>query len=234
MSRPLAFSRIRSRYRNHESGMSLTELLVVFVLMVTVTVTVAGLIKYSTSQVAQGSARMGMHQKSRTVIDRLSPILITAVSDGGGDGLAGHGAAGLKTKPSDEGVEVEYLTSIRFTTTEDFLNPSYDPQASWDFLNPTFYTYDITFVPNDEGNPDELGRIELRRVINGVPVDDPQPRVLAHGIRSFLALRLGSHAVEIEVRSQVGKREYGKLATDEDEYEVLVERAIVPIATRTF
>jgi hypothetical protein len=201
------------------SGATLIELMVVMGLCIVIAVILFGLLSQSSAMIAKGTASMGLNQRARTAIDRIGPYVLTAVA-------RGDGSLAVDTPDDKMGTPGEpQLTSyknIRFSTTEDFLNPAgYDPRVEWEAGSPVFF-YEIYFDNQTRPTPYELengevinlGQILLRKCRNSTyepsDPDDPTdeampPQALAHNVQFFRCHRVTARNIEVIVHT-VGKR----------------------------
>lgn len=189
------------------------ELMVVMGLGIAIAVVLLGLLSQSSAMIAKGTETMGLNQRARNAIDRISPYVLTAVADG--DQLAVKSPEMKQGTPN--AAALTSYKSIQFTTTEDFLAPGgYDPRVEWEAGDPSFF-YEILFdntvrpTPYELENGDviNLGQILLRKSPDSTfppfdPATDPfQP--LAHNVQLFRCHRVTSRSIEVIVHT-VGKR----------------------------
>ena len=189
--------------RSKVCGFSLIELLLVFFLTTLIGVVVIGLVSHSTALVSLGSEKLITQQKSRSAIARMGPYIATAVPGANRPAIIFPGV-----KSANPG-NPPYDLKVRFNTTEDFLAPGYDPRAA--IINPTaasFFLYEFEFIRSIPSDTDSLGRIELHRLnpATGLVDTTVAPRIMAHNVQGFRALRIGSNAVEIRIDTRSTRR----------------------------
>lgn len=199
--------------RNHR-GATLVELLVVFGLITLISAILIGIVSHSSALVSQGTTAISLNQKARTVLDRLQPYLATAV-DSGGSTRALVSPMQKNTAPTT--AELDSYQEIRFTSTENFLDPNYDARDDWQPWTPDAYHYfeiafDVDTRPTSytlaNGNVIKLGQVWLREyqdagfttLKSGVT---PQP--IAHNVQHFRCHVLTSQNLEV-ICHTVGKR----------------------------
>lgn len=219
-------SRIPSRSRR---GFTLIELGIVAAILSILGLVLVVTFSKSNSAISLGTAKIESDSTARIAVDRISPLVTAATeiiqnSSGGSSQLLRSGATAL------------FYRELIFTTTEDFLDPTYNA-VTWGTthfnpLAPQSYSYVIYFF--DPGDPTYLnnnapdanpGEIRLMRndatfaankdqLVPAVPfrrlagtnIDDPA----GAGITDFRCRRLLSNAAEviIDTRSFV-KRDNG-------------------------
>jgi hypothetical protein len=195
------------------------ELLIVMMLSIMIAVVLFGLLSQSTAMIAKGTTTMGLNQKARAAIDKMGPYVVTAVARG--DGSLAVDEPEVKTG-TPTAPQLTSYKNIRFTTTEDFLNPAgYNPDSDWEAGDPNFF-YEIYFDNTTNPTPYELangtsinlGQILLRKCRNASyqpsdpadPLDEalpPQP--IAHNVQLFRCHRVTARTIEVIVHT-VGKR----------------------------
>lgn len=184
-------------------------------LCIAIAVILFGLLSQSSAMIAKGTETMGLNQRARNAIDRMAPYIVTAVADG--DVLAIRSPEEKLGTPDSDALTS--YKNIQFTTTEDFLDPNYNPMREWNpgevGTGPFFY--EILFndtlrpTPYELENRDviNLGQIILRKSPNSSfppfdPATDPY-RPLAHNVQLFRCHRVTSRNIEVIVHT-VGKR----------------------------
>jgi hypothetical protein len=193
------------------------ELLVVMLLMGVISGVLIALAVNSSALISQGASVIELNQKARSAVSRMAPYVATAVGSATGSPLITPKEK-LDAPTADD--LISYQT-LRFNTTEDFLRPAsdplgaYNPASPWNPSSGTF-VYEFAFDNTggqayklETGATINLGRIVLRKVIAGTPVDNPPPRVIAHNVQLFRCYAIGSYAVEVVVNT-VGKRKHSQ------------------------
>lgn len=206
------WNRARHSGRQPLRGVSLAELLVVMGLLTLIFGVLISLTTQSSALVSQGTQVIALNQKARSAIDAMGPYLVSAVNDAGSPALVSP--AEKKDAPTAE--ELATYTSIKFTTTEDYLDDDYNPKADWDTGLREVFHYEIYF--NDTTNPltyklengttINLGRILLRRYTDPsfTTVDTTVgEKALAVNVQFFYCHRLRADSLEAKVHT-VGKR----------------------------
>ena len=193
-------------------GVSLIELLVVMGLVSLIFTVLIALVSQSSSLVSHGAQVISLNQKARFAVDKIAPYLATAVNDNGSAAL--NSPSGMVSAPT--AADLQSYTTIQFTTTEDFLDPAYDPRAPYDYINRPVYYYEIYFdnttdpIPYtlEDGSNINLGRIMIRRYTDPTfGTIDPavQPQAIAYNVQFFYTHLLSGGVVEVMVHT-VGKR----------------------------
>ena len=184
-----------------------------------------GILSQSQALVSQGASVIGSHQKARNAFDRIAPYVATAVSTPKGEAIL------TPKEKSNDPVNPPYDFRIVFHTTEDFLNPGYNPSAPYDPVTQVVFTYEIAFVP-DSAAPGSLGRILLRKLIEGTSTVDTtfDARPLAFNVQQFRCLLLTSNSLQITIDQRVQRKgPQGNLID-----EVKSEQAILAIPASTY
>ncbi len=224
-SRPSFPYKIRS-----SRGVTLVELMVAMMLMVLIGLVLIGILGQSEALVSQGAAMMATHQKSRYSIDRIGPYVASAVD----------GTLRAVYYPEFANDPQIYDDRIRFNTTEDFLDPNYDPRGVWTPLVATpYFQYEIAFVPESPA-PDAWGQIVLRKLdTDGVtPLSTPAPRVLAHQVIDFQVAKLSENGLEVRVTTFAERKAADghiirKGESGWEQYQQ-VESAIIPVPSGSY
>jgi hypothetical protein len=164
-------------------------------LLMVISTVLIGIGAQSSALVSQGANLISLHQKSRSAIERMAPILATSVTSPGKKSIL------IPKLKSSDPVNPPYDFRIRFHTTEDFLQPGYDPRAPYDPTTLAVYTYEFAFIPDDPMNPNSLGKIELHKMKEGTDDVDTalEPRVIAHGVQQFRCLLINANTLEVTV-----------------------------------
>lgn len=170
--------------RSRKQGFTLLELLITMALSLLLSLLLVSAFSQTSSAIDLGTAKTTMQTATRTAIDRMTPLVMSASANGGLDAVE-RPAAGL-------GVD----TMILFNTTEDFLAPGYDVTAAFDITDPP-RTYAIT---HDNVN-NQLILQRWNRVLNA-PDPTVEPRRLAIDITGFETVRLFTHSIEVRVTAQ--------------------------------
>lgn len=184
MSRLLQRCLTRWTTRRKERGLTLPELLVTMGIISLIGLLLVETLSQSSSAMSLGTAKVEMDQTARIAIDRLTPLVMSATS-GVGDAIIA---------PGERGSGAAYDDKIVFTTTEDFLSPTYDPADDWTVGDPT-HVYQVRW---DEDSQE----LRLEKVSTDFGVANPDPRVLAFRVERFQAIRLLSNTIEVRVTVQ--------------------------------
>ena len=202
MSSLLPLHKRAQAYRKPSRGFTLLELLVSMFILGIIGTVLVGLLSQSQSLVSQGASVIGSHQKARNAFDRIAPYVATAVSTSKGAAIL---VPGLK---SNDPVNPDYRFRIVFHTTEDFLAPGYDPSLPYDPVTQNIYTYEIIFIPDNASDPNSLGNVMLRRLIEGTDTVDTsrEPRPLAFGVQQFRCLLLTANSLQITMDQRVTRK----------------------------
>jgi hypothetical protein len=186
------------------AAFTLIELLVAMMLLSVIGIVLIGILSQSSALVSQGSNLIALHQRSRNAVDKISPILATAVVGDLGNQKAilipsvqkNLAAADVEELDNDPTV---YSDTLKFTTTEDLLNPAYDPRV-WDGNH---HVYEFQFILDDANDPNSLGKIELHKLLstNGNHDVDTSlaPAVIAFNIQNFRCFLVSPNAVEVRI-----------------------------------
>lgn len=196
-------------------GVSLLELMVVMGLISLIFTVLIALVGQSSSLVSHGARVLSLNQKARFALDKMGPYLITATADGANSPAI---RSPLPKQDAPSAGELQSYTNIQFSTTEDFLDATYDVRAPWDPDSAARFYYEIYFdnVTNpipytlEDGTNINLGRILLRRYNDpgfATPSDTsvyPETPI-AYNVQYFYCHRVASDAIEVLVHT-VGKR----------------------------
>lgn len=225
---PLSSRRLNRCPRAGISGFTLIELLVCMSLLILIGLVLIGITGQSSALVAHGASVISLHQKSRSAMQRIAPLLATAVT------TPGHKSVEIPALKSNDPVNPPYDFRIRFNTTEDFLRqtPPYDPREVFDPASVPVYLYEIEFVKDTPSNPKSLGKLEFHKLnLNTKTVDTSLPaRVLAHKIQQFRTLLINSNTLEVIVdTSGTRKGPQGNLIEV-----VETERSVISIPSESY
>lgn len=183
--------------------------MVVLALLGLISTILIALLSHSSALVSHGSSVIALNQKARNTVDRLGPYLSTAVGANGQPALTSPNQKNSAPTVAD----LESYKSIKFTTTEDFLDPNYNPRQDWNPDSP-YFNYEIYFdnttrptpYRTENGVDINLGQVLIRRCNSDWTPDatyEPQP--LGHNIQYFRCHVLTSQNLEVIVHT-VGKR----------------------------
>lgn len=211
MLRPQQSYRFPTRFHNSGQGFTLVELMVALFLLSLISTVLIALVSQSSALVSHGTEVIALNQRARVAIDKIGPYVLTAVDDSGSPALNSP----MEKTDTPDAEHLDSYKAIQFTTTEDFLNPSYDPRADYDVSSPIHYYYEIAFdetAPTSytlaNGTNVNLGKIVLRRYTDASfsTIDTAvEPRPLAYNIQYFRCHVLTSNSLEVIVHT-VGKR----------------------------
>lgn len=211
MFRPQLSSTPTTRSRT-KRGVSLLELLVVMGLVGMIFTALIALVGQSSALVAQGTQTIFLNQKARFAVDKITPYLATAMSNASAPAIL----APNQKVDAPTAADILSYTSIQFATTEDFLDPNYNPKDSYDLVNRPAYYYEIYFdketdpIPYtlEDGTEIQLGRIMLRKYVGSSfsTVDEiAGVHPIAFNVQYFYTHRLEGNTVEVIIHT-VGKR----------------------------
>lgn len=225
MSLRLPSHKLAQACRKPSKGFTLLELLVSMFILGVIGTVLVGILSQSQSLVSQGASVIGSHQKARNAFDRIAPYVATAVSTSKGEAIL------IPKEKSNDFAEPTFDFRVVFHTTEDFLNPAYDPTAPYDPIAQVVFTYEIAFVP-DSAAPGSLGKIMLRRLVEGSDTVDTtrEPRPLAFNVQQFRCLLLTSNSLQMVIDQRVQR----KTSRGELLDEVKSEQAILSIPASTY
>ncbi len=220
--RPL-FS-LRAARRLARRGFTLIELIVCIGLVTVIGLILIGILAQSSAMISQGTLMLEFHQKTRSAIDRMTPYVMTAVSRSTGSAFITPAKRTSSNQIFDD--------TIRFTTTEDFLDPNYvpNPSAPYNSLSAPVYTYEFALVRENPSDHSSLGQLVLRKVEAGVPVSNPVPKIIGHRIQNFKVLRLTADTIEVQI--DVSGRRKGPQGNQV--FVLETERAIIPVPADTY
>lgn len=228
------FRKMKSCRKN--KGFTLIELLVAMSLLSVIGLVLIGILSHSSALVSQGSNLIALHQKSRNAIDRISPILATAVLGPVGQEriiipskLKSDGAADIEVTDNDPTV---YSDTLKFTTTEDFLLPTYDPRV-WDG---NYHVYEFQFIRDVPTDPASPGKVEFHRLMSATGNHDVDtsathhPAVVAFNVQNFRCFLVNPNAVEVRIDTR-GQRK----GPQGNQIEVIeTERSIISIPSGSY
>ncbi len=139
---------------------------------------------FNNSQTAfdHGSANLELMRRSRVVTDRMLPYISSASDFAGNDGLP---FPQVGTPPLDVADPTTWPQHLIFRTTENFLDPTYDPEVMIsypDVLAENYQTYLFAvWIEGDgsDGRPDNIASAELTDAVCLAPLSDPPSEDLA-------------------------------------------------------
>lgn len=228
---------MKSPRRN--AGFTLLELLVAMSLLTIIGLVLVGILSHSSALVSQGSTLIALHQKSRNAIDRISPILATAVLGPVGQDaiitpskLKSLGDADIEDQDELTVDKEIYSDTLKFTTTEDFLLPTYDPR-NWDG---NYHVYEFQFIRDVPADPASPGKVEFHRLLtaNGNHDVDTSanhhPAVVAFNVQNFRCFLVNPNAVEVRIDTR-GQRK----GPQGNQIEVIeTERSIISVPSGSY
>ena len=139
--------------------------------------------------VAQSSDKIDTAGRSRRTMDRLTPVVASAIEVGGFEALEfGDPTPQVLTDPCH----------LDVTTRENFFDAGYSPERQFDVLGP-YYRVRVAFEPASQ----ELRMYPLK--LAPVEIDDSlPPQLLAQNVIGcrFESVTVGSAAVTIETRAE--------------------------------
>ncbi len=199
------------RTPERSKGFTILEVLVAAAILAVLGVILLSTFVQSNSAMSLGTSNLEVSQVGRMAIDRMVPFVTAATTI--------TTAASTSDPPA-------YVDNIQFITTEDFLDPTYDP-ATWGdpALNPLFFPTNPTqfeyviyfFDPGDpthadDKNPGALRLMRLNDYINAgerkaVTPSVPYIRIAGHeqrasdetGIVAFRTRKLLSNTLECQI-----------------------------------
>ncbi len=225
-ARYLSKRRVENRVSKAKSkAFTLPEVLVAAAIALTMALVLVMEFTQSRSAVDLATAKIEMQQLGRRVVDRITPYISSAVD---------RGDIFAVDLPNVPGIPSEYVI---FNTTEDFLDPNYDPER---VISPRFfegrdyptYQYIIWFEDDQTSEPTDIDQNSEAKVVmmarlntnydrnNPWPSIDTTvaPRVLIRGtgqpgkqdgavLRDVKFQRLLSNAIEVRVVTEALYRE---------------------------
>ena len=204
--------RLSTQTTHSRKGVSLIELMTVMGLVGLIFTVLLALVGQSSALVSQGTQTIFLNQKARFAIDKMTPYLATAVANSSSPAIV----APNQKLDAPSAADLLSYASIQFTTTEDFLDPNYDPKTPYDLLNRPVFFYEIYFDKEtspisytlEDGTEIELGRILLRKYQDSSfnTVDTTAGyHPIAFDVQYFHTHRLEGNTVEVIIHT-VGKR----------------------------
>lgn len=172
-------------YKNRRPiGFTMLELLIAAAVSSLIAIVVFSAFRQSSAAISQGTAKMSAQQRCRLAVDRITPLVMSAVTVGGVDAI---------TRPAAGGALDD---RIIFTTTEDFLNPAYDPEAVFSLGTVSPETHSISLDTT-------TGRLIFQKWDLGANAPDTTftPRQVGHGITVFETRRFLTQSIEVRLVS---------------------------------
>lgn len=188
--------------RQSSRGFSIVELLIAMGVMALLGLAMVTMFSTSKQTLVHGSSRFYIQQVARYTVNRLTPLLQTAVP------VNDTSSAILEL----DGVPAALGTTgqkIGFSTTQDFLAdsfPDFDPRA------PVFYFYEIAFEASNNNN------LILRKMQATPPPGGPTPlsafsppeeRVLTHGKKQGEAAKIEENPITLKRVNFIYERQAG-------------------------
>ncbi len=191
-------------------GFTIIELLIVMSITLVISLAIAMCYRQSYNSFNHGSARTQLQQKTRIVMQRMAPILMSAFANpADADPLASPPVEAVPVyEPANIGSSSNNLV---VSTTEDWLNPNYPDAATSSMAvanvsDLNYFNYRIAL---------ESGNIVLTKVQNSggsfTPVSGIPTRVLARTdtggtISTLIFTRLSTNAVRVRISTQTTYR----------------------------
>lgn len=192
---------MKAMHRSNK-GFTIVELLVAMAVMAVLSAAMVAMFSTSKQTLVHGSNRFYIQQVARYTVNRLTPLLQTAVpvNDTSSAILEMDGAPAVLGSISE---------SVGFSTTQDFLAdpiPEFNPRA------PVFFFYEIAYEETNNGN------LILRKMVPTAPPGGPTPltafappeeRVLTHGRKQGEAAKIDENPITLKRVNFIYERQAG-------------------------